>query len=155
MEQQEITFDENLRDTVAPEGTFPYVTEGERTTFWIPKESFYMNPACYIKQEDDAADYARYFVPFNNEKFEAWCTKRANRGVVTDDGNSLIEPEFVKMFFNNPPWTPGMNAVKHVFITVDPNTSNSGTAAEMALVATCQVFGMRVVSSLLPLLFLP
>jgi hypothetical protein len=72
--------------------------------------------------------------------------KTLNRGVVTDEGASLIESEFIKSFLAQKEWEPDeYNSVKHVFITCDPNTSNSAKSSEMALIATIQWHGMRVV----------
>lgn len=68
-------------------------------------------------------------------------------GVVTSEGTSLIEKEFCTRFFQKELWTADPHrSVPHVFITCDPNTSNTSTSADMALVATIAVHGTRVVS---------
>lgn len=73
-----------------------------------------------------------------------------SRGVVTDEGSSLIEKEFVRNFLESPKWSPDKyNSVRHIFITLDPNCSNSPTSSDMAMVAVAPVGLQRVVRMIL------
>lgn len=68
------------------------------------------------------------------------------RGVVTDEGSSLIESEFIKSFIEREHWVPDEHrTVKHVLVTCDPNGSGSANSSEMALIATTQISGQRFV----------
>jgi len=71
-----------------------------------------------------------------------------HRGVVTDEGTSIIESDYIAEFLKRREWIPEQyNHVKQVLITCDPNTSNSAKSSEMALIATAHIYGMKVVST--------
>jgi len=72
--------------------------------------------------------------------------KRESMGVVTDEGGSLIESEYIKKFLAMPEHVLDVyTAVKHVLVTCDPNTSGSVGSSEMALMGIINQNGKRVI----------
>ena len=105
------------------------------------------NPRCLIGVIHDVHNYSPFY-PLSQHVINLAISEINNRGVVSDEGTSLIEGEYIKAFLERKEWTPDeYNSVKHVLITCDPNTSNSKTSSEMSLVATAHIYGMRVVST--------
>lgn len=70
--------------------------------------------------------------------------------MVTDEGNSLIEQEYIKAFLAREEWEPDPHkAIRQVFITCDPCGSGQvqdTSTSEMSLVAVAPIYSERVVS---------
>ncbi len=71
--------------------------------------------------------------------------KRESLGMISDEGDSLIEPRYIKQFRNAPPFIPDpYSKPPFIMCCLDPNNNGKN---EMAMVAMCNMTGRNVVSS--------
>lgn len=79
---------------------------------------------------------------------QATTIARESMGVVSDEGNSIIEKEFIDRWFDNMErYRPLSNErAPTVLIAVDPNGSCSPNASEMAIVSIAMKWNANVVS---------
>ena len=79
---------------------------------------------------------------------QATTIARESMGVVSDEGNSIIEKEFIDRWFDNMErYRPLSNErAPTVLIAVDPNGSCSPNASEMAIVSMAMKWNANVVS---------
>lgn len=72
--------------------------------------------------------------------------KRESMGVISDEGTSIVEKQYIKKFLKQPLWTlDEYDKVQYVLIMCDPNTLGGATSSEMALTAITHINGKRVV----------
>jgi hypothetical protein len=72
---------------------------------------------------------------------------RENMGVITDEGNSVIEKIFLERWFAADRFVPQyMDRADTVVIAIDPNGSDARTASEMAIVSIAMKWNRTVVS---------